>query len=219
MRVRGPSSVTHTPFSSLLAAGKHVRRATGETVFSQGEDCSDISYIEHGVVELTVYSNKGRRAVVGLLGPGDFFGEECLLRPFRHRASAITLMPSSIITLKRRVMSELLMHNRPVSTHFINYVLARNRRLEDDLIDHIFNSSEKRLARILLLVARYSELTESPGVLKVVTQEMIADMVGTTRSRINYFMNKFRKLDYIQYNGGLTIRPSLSRVLGEDNFV
>lgn len=182
-------------------------------MFSQGEECSDVRYIENGVIELSVYSTKGKRAVLELLGRGDFFGEECLLRPFRHRAAAIALMPSSIIAIKRRIMSEIVTRDRSVSVHFIDYLLARTQRVEDDLVDHILNSSEKRLARILLLLAQYTGRTVKPSVMENISQEMLADMVGTTRSRINYFMNKFRKLGFIRYNGELTIRQSLIKVL------
>jgi CRP/FNR family transcriptional regulator, cyclic AMP receptor protein len=182
-------------------------------VFSQGEECTDVRYIENGVIELSVCSTKGKRAVLELLGRGDFFGEECLLHPFRHRAAAIALMPSSIIAIKRRIVLEMVTRNHSVSVHFINYLLARTRRVEDDLVDHILNSSEKRLARILLLLAQYTGHTVTPSVMENISQEMLADMVGTTRSRINYFMNKFRKLGFIRYNGGLTIRQSLIKVL------
>jgi CRP/FNR family transcriptional regulator, cyclic AMP receptor protein len=213
MAIRASTSAMQAAISRLLAVGKTVQYAGGETVYSQGEECSDVRYIKSGVIEITVCSAKGKCAVLGLLGRGDFFGDECLLRPFRHRTAARVLLPSSIITIKRCVMNHLLARSPSVSSHFIRYLLARNQRMESDLMDHILNSSEQRLARILLLLAQYTERTEAYSVMGKINQETLAEMVGTTRSRVNYFMNKFRKLGFIKYNGGLGIHKSLVNVL------
>jgi CRP/FNR family cyclic AMP-dependent transcriptional regulator len=211
--IRAPTLPQSEPFSKLLSVGKSVQYATRETVFSQGEKCSDVRYIENGLIELSICSTRGKRAVLGLLGRGDFFGVECLLQPFRHRSAAMALLPSSIITIKRRIMSGILAQDHSVSIHFTNYLLARKQRIEDDLIDRVLNSGEKRLARILLQLAQYISRNHGAPVLEGINQEMLADMVGTTRPRISFFMNKFRKLGLIQYNGGLIVHKSLTSVL------
>jgi CRP-like cAMP-binding protein len=151
--------------------------------------------------------------VLGILDHGSFLGEECLSGETHHQTFAVALVPSSIAVIKRRTMVRLIEQDRSVAAHLIEFLLHRNRRIEEDLIDRVFNSSEKRLARTLLLLSEHGRRTGSPYILERVSQDMLADMVGTTRSRVNFFMNKFRKLGFIRYNGGLKVYSSLQSLL------
>jgi CRP-like cAMP-binding protein len=164
-------------------------------------------------VKLSVLSKAGREAVVAMLGPGEFFGEGCLTGQLWRIGSATASMPSVIVRIKKVKMIQLLHKQHAMSDRFIAHLLARNLRIEEDLVDQLFNSSEKRLARTLLLLARYSEAEAPQVVLPKLSQELLAEMVGTTRSRVNLFMNKFRKLGFIEYNGGLKIHSSLLSVV------
>jgi CRP-like cAMP-binding protein len=185
----------------------------GQTVVSQGEECSDVYYIEKGMVKLTLVSKLGKGAVLGILGPGDFFGEACIGGDSVFSTSAIALVPSVIDVIKRKSMLKLVEENPSLSAHFISYLLNRNRRIEQDLIDHMFNFSEKRLARVLLLLGRGGRGGEIAPILGKIGQDTLAEMVGTTRSRVNFFMNKFRKQGFIHYNGGLKVHDALESVL------
>jgi CRP-like cAMP-binding protein len=202
-------------FAKALPSKKLKEFQTGETIISQGEDCTDVHYIEKGVVKLTLVSTRGKGAVLGILGEGDFFGEACIVGGGVYATAAIALVPSRVNIIRAKVMLRLVEENPSLSAHFINYLVSRNRRIEQDLIDHMFNFSEKRLARTLLQLARNREDNKVAPILKKVTQDMLAEMVGTTRSRVNFFMNKFRDLGYIHYNGGLTVYDSLADVLNE----
>lgn len=202
-------------FSTLLPANKIVEFKAGETITSQGEDCSDVHYIDEGIVKLTSVSNRGRGAVLGILSTGDFFGESCLSGQSVYLTSAIALVSSKVSVIKRTAMLRVLEADPSVSMRFMNYLLVRNLRMEQNLIDHLFNSSEKRLARTLLLLARSGEKGKLPAIFDKINQDTLAEMVGTTRSRINFFMNKFRKLGFIHYNGGLKVYETLARVLEE----
>jgi CRP/FNR family transcriptional regulator, cyclic AMP receptor protein len=204
---------TRNSLLNLLPTKKVVKYRAGEVIFSQGEECSDVNYIEEGLVKLTTVSKRGRGAVLGILGSGDFLGEECLSGDTNHQSSAVALVFSSIVVIKRRAMLRSIEQDRSVASHFIEFLLQRNRRIEDDLIDRVFNSSEKRLARTLLLLSEHGKRTNSPYILERISQDTLADMVGTTRSRVNFFMNKFRKLGFIRYNGGLKVYGSLQTVL------
>ena len=204
---------TGNVFLSLLPTKKIVKYRPDEVIFSQGAPCSDVYYIEEGLVKLTTVSNRGRGAVLGILGHGDFLGEECLSGDTHHQDSAVALVPSSIAVIKRRTMLRLIEQDRTVAARLIEFLLQRNRRIEEDLIDRVFNSSEKRLARTLLLLSEHGRRTDSPYILERISQDTLADMVGTTRSRVNFFMNKFRKLGYIRYNGGLKVYSSLQSLL------
>lgn len=204
---------TGNVFLSLLPTKKIVKYRQDEVIFSQGAPCSEVNYIEEGLVKLTTVSNRGRAAVLGILGHGDFLGEECLSGETNHQTSAVALVPSSIAMIKRRAMLRLIEQDRAVAAHLIEFLLQRNRRIEEDLIARVFNSSEKRLARTLLLLSEHGRRTDSPYILERISQDTLADMVGTTRSRVNFFMNKFRKLGYIRYNGGLKIYSSLQSLL------
>jgi CRP/FNR family cyclic AMP-dependent transcriptional regulator len=202
-------------FATALPSKKTKEYRAGETIVSQGEDCTDVHYIEKGVVKLTLVSNRGKGAVLGILGDGDFFGEACISGDSVYSTSAITLVPSIVNVIKGKTMLRLVEEDPSVSAHFINYLLTRNRRIEQDLIDHMFNFSEKRLARTLLLLGQGRQASEVAPVLEKIGQDTLAEMIGTTRSRVNFFMNKFRKLGFIHYNGGITVHDSLATVLNE----
>jgi CRP/FNR family cyclic AMP-dependent transcriptional regulator len=207
--------VAGNAFLSLVPSKKIVKYRPDEVIFSQGAACTEVNYIEEGLVKLTTVSNCGRGAVLGILDRGSFLGEECLSGETHHQTSAVALVPSSIAVIKRRTMVRLIEQDRSVATQLIEFLLHRNRRIEEDLIDRVFNSSEKRLARTLLLLSEHGRRTGSPYILERISQDTLADMVGTTRSRVNFFMNKFRKLGFIRYNGGLKVYSSLRTLLQE----
>src|ERR1700733_5441797 len=187
-----------------------------ETVFSQGDPAKTVMYIQEGGVRLTVVNTAGREAVVALLGPGDFFGEGCLAGQSICIATATAIAPTDVLIIEKNEMVRALREEHKFSDRFIAHMLTRNIRVEEDLVDQLFNSSEKRLARTLLLLARYGTDGHPQKVLPKVSQEMLAEMVGTTRSRVNFFMNKFRKMGFIKYNGGLQINTSLLSVVLHD---
>jgi CRP/FNR family cyclic AMP-dependent transcriptional regulator len=190
----------------------------GEAIFMQGEPCSHVHYIQSGGIKLSVLSKIGREAVVAMLGPGEFFGEGCLAGQALRMGSATAITPSRILRVDKRAMVQLLHKQHAMSDRFIAHMLARNIRIEEDLIDQLFNSSEKRLARALLLLARYGQKERPSRVVPSVSQETLADMIGTTRSRVNFFLNKFRKLGFIEYDGErpVTINSSLLSVVLHD---
>lgn len=200
-------------FEAALPARKIIQYDAGQTVISQGDECSDVYHIEEGIVKLTLVSKRGRGAVLGILGEGDFFGEGCITGQSVYSTSAIAIVTSSISIIKKKTMLRLFEEDPKISTLFINYLLARNQRIEQALIDHLFNSSEKRLARTLLTLAEYGDAGKLPPILAKISQDTLAEMVGTTRSRVNFFMNKFRRLGHIHYNGGLKVHDSLAEVL------
>ena len=187
-----------------------------ETIFSQGDVCRDVLYIQKGGVRLSVVNESGKEAVVAVLGPGDFFGEGCLAGQPIRIGTATAIAPTTALVIEKKEMIRVLHHEHEFSDRFITYMLSRNIRIEEDLVDQLFNSSEKRLARTLLLLARYGTEDKPQRVLPKVSQETLAEMVGTTRSRVNFFMNKFRKLGFIKYNGGLQINTSLLSVVLHD---
>ena len=190
--------------------------APGTAIFAQGDPANTVLYIQQGRVKLSVVSQTGKEAVVGVLGRGDFFGEGALAgQPFRL-ATATAMTASRILVVPKRQMIRLLHQQHALSDRFIAHMLARNIRLEEDLVDQLFNASEKRLARTLLLLARYGRQDGPRQVLPKISQEVLAEIVGTTRSRVNYFMNKFRKLGFIEYNGGLKVHHALLSVVLHD---
>ena len=184
-----------------------------ETIFSQGDPCRSVFYIQKGGVRLSVVNESGKEAVVAVLGPGDFIGEGCLAGQPIRIGTATAIAPTTALVIEKSEMVRVLHSEHEFSDRFITFMLARNIRIEEDLVDQLFNSSEKRLARTLLLLARYGKEDKLQRVLPKVSQEMLAEMVGTTRSRVNFFMNKFRKLGFIKYNGGLQIDNSLLSVV------
>jgi CRP-like cAMP-binding protein len=201
---------------SAGVARRIVRFAQGAVVFAQGSQATSVFYIREGGVKLSVVSSAGREAVVAMLGPGDFFGEGCLAGQPLRMATATAVVPTAVLRIQKREMTRTLHEQPEFSDRFIAHMLARNIRIEEDLVDQLFNSSEKRLARTLLLLARYGKEDASHRVLPMLSQETLAEMVGTTRSRVNFFMNKFRKLGFIEYNGGLKIHTSLLSVVLHD---
>jgi CRP/FNR family transcriptional regulator, cyclic AMP receptor protein len=187
-----------------------------DVIFSQGDAADTVLYIQKGDVTLSVLSKTGREAVVGMFGPGDFFGERALTgHPIRLEA-ATAVTATTVLTIPKQQMVRLLHEQHTFSDRFIAYMLARNIRIEADLVDQLFNASEKRLARALLLLAHYGKPEETHRVLPRISQETLAEMIGTTRSRVNFFMNKFKKLGFIEYNGGIKINQSLLTVVLHD---
>jgi CRP/FNR family cyclic AMP-dependent transcriptional regulator len=187
-----------------------------EIVFAQGDRANSVMYIQHGGVKLTVVNTLGREAVVAILGPGDFFGEGCLAGQSTCIATATAIAPTTVLVIEKSEMIRVLHGEHEFSDRFIAYMLARNIRVEEDLIDQLFNSSEKRLARTLLLLARYGAPGDLHKTLPKVSQEMLAEMIGTTRSRVNFFMNKFRELGFIKYNGKIHVNDSLLSIVLHD---
>jgi CRP/FNR family cyclic AMP-dependent transcriptional regulator len=184
-----------------------------EVAYAQGEAAHSVMYLQSGGIKLTVVNEVGKEAVVAILGPGDFFGEGCLAGQPVRIGTATSITPSVVLVIQKDEMLKVLHEEHALSDRFIRFMLARNIRIEEDLIDQLFNSSEKRLARTLLLLARYGKEDQPHGVLPKVSQETLAEMIGTTRSRVNFFMNKFRNLGFIKYNGGLQINTSLLSVV------
>ena len=208
---------TQAFLNSPGVARKIVVYPAGTTIYSQGDPSDTIFYIQQGSVKLSVLSQAGREAVVGVLGPGDFFGEGALAGQPIRLATATSMNASTILVVAKRQMIRLLHQQHTLSDRFIAHMLARNTRLEEDLVDQLFNASEKRLARTLLLLARYGKPNGPRRVLPRISQEVLAEMVGTTRSRVNFFMNKFRKLGFIEYNtGSLKVHHALLSVVLHD---
>ena len=187
-----------------------------QTIYSQGDPSENVLYIQQGAVKLSVVNEMGKEAVVAILGPGDFFGEGCLAGQAKRMGTAIAITPTRALVIERNEMIRVLHAEHAFSDRFISYMLSRNIRIEEDLIDQLFNSTEKRLARTLLLLARYGKQDRPQRVLANVSQELLATMIGTSRSRVNIFMNKFKKLGFIKYNGGLQINSSLLSVVLHD---
>ena len=204
-----------TYLESAGATGRVVQYRKGAVIFSQGDAGEDVRYVRKGSVKLSVLSRTGKEAVVAMLGPRDFFGEGTLAGQTVRIGTATAVTPAAVLVIEKAAMVRLL-HDEPTfSDRFIAYMLARNIRIEADLVDHLFNSSEKRLARTLLLLARYGDVHPSRTLPKI-SQETLAEMIGATRSRVNFFMNKFRKLGFIEYNGGLKVNSSLLTVVLHD---
>jgi CRP-like cAMP-binding protein len=190
--------------AKIIDYGRH------ETVFRQGDVCDAVMYIRTGGVKLSVRSKIGRDVVVAMLGPGDFFGEGCLAgQPFRT-GTATAITPAAIVYVKKAQMIRLLRRQHAMSDRFIAHLLARNIRTEEDLVDQLFNTSEKRLARALLLLARYGNNEKPVRVVSKISQETLAEMIGTTRSRVNMFLNKFKKLGFIEYDGMVPLKVNSS---------
>jgi CRP/FNR family cyclic AMP-dependent transcriptional regulator len=187
-----------------------------EPVFSQGDRADAVFFLQHGKVKLSVLSRQGKQAVVALLGPGDFFGEGSLAGQPLRMATATAVTDASIVRVPKATMIRVLHRDAAFAGVFTTYLLSRNIRMEEDLVDQLFNSSEKRLARILLLLANFGKEGRPEPVVPKISQETLAEMVGTTRSRISHFMNKFRKLGFVEYNGRLEVHSSLLHVVLHD---
>lgn len=189
----------------------------GQRIFSQGDDATAVFYVQTGKIKLSVISKRGKEATIALLGAGNFLGEECIAAMQLQRvATATALIPSSLLRIERTEMVRVLHQEQLFSEVFVSYLLARNARVQEDLVDQLFNSSEKRLARALLLLAQFGKEGKPETVIPKISQETLADMIGTTRSRVSFFMNRFRKLGFIEYNGHLSIHSSLLNVILHD---
>jgi CRP-like cAMP-binding protein len=192
-----------------------VKYRPGAVVFSQGDAADGVRYLQKGAIKVSVLSRIGKEAVVAMLAPGDFFGEGALAGQLVRIETATAMTASSVLSIEKDAMARLL-HDEPMfAGRFISHMLTRNIRIEADLVDQLFNSSEKRLARTLLLLARYGQ-TNPQRTLPKISQETLAEMIGTTRTRVNFFMNKFRKLGLIEYNGGLKVNSSLLSIVLHD---
>src|SRR6266404_1685433 len=184
-----------------------------QTIFSQGDAANDVFYVQKGSVKLTIVSESGKEAIVAIFGPGDFFGEGGMAGQTLRMGTTTAIGPTTLLTIGKQEMIRVLHAEHALSDRFIAHMLARNIRVEADLVDQLFNSIEKRLARTLLLLARYGKEGETEPVLQKVSQETLAEMIGTTRTRVNMFMNKFRKLGFIEYNGEIKVNKSLLSVV------
>lgn len=193
-----------------------LRFAAGVVVFAQGSSANSVLYVLEGGVKLSVLSSSGKEAVVAMLAPGDFLGEGCLAGQTLRMGTATAVAATALLRIPKGDMVRLLHGHADFSERFLAHMLTRNIRIEEDLVDQLFNSSEKRLARTLMLLARYGKEDAGQRVLRKVSQQTLADMVGTTRSRVNFFMNKFRKLGLIEYNGVLKVNSSLLSVVLHD---
>jgi len=210
---------TVTPIDSVDWTGVRVERVDYDPeskIFAQGDPATSVMYVEKGAVRLSVLSHAGKEAVVAVLDGGHFFGEGCLAGQLHRMATATAMTRSTIVAVDKSEMVRQLHAAPAFADRFMTHMLTRNIRIEEDLVDQLFNSTEKRLARTLLLLARYGEPEASHRALPKVSQEVLAEMVGTTRSRVNFFMNKFRKLGFIDYNGALKINNSLLSVVLRD---
>jgi CRP-like cAMP-binding protein len=197
-------------------ARKVVEYRRSQKIYSQGDPATSVMYIQKGGVKLSVVNEVGKEAVLAVLGPGDFFGEGSMAGQSVRMGTATAITPTTLLDIEKNEMIRVLHAEHAFSDRFVSYMLSRNIRIEEDLMDQLFNSSEKRLARTLLLLARYGKEAQPQKMLPKVSQEMLAEMIGTTRSRVNFFMNKFRKLGFIHYNGGLQVHNSLLSVVLHD---
>jgi len=204
-------------FLAKVGAGRNAAKVPPSgCIFAQGDPADAVFYIQEGRVKLTVVSRQGKEAVVAILGPGDFFGEGCLAGQVTRMASAAAMSECSIVQLEKAALMRVLREEPSFSEMFLMHVLSRNIRFEADLVDHLFNSSEKRLARVPLLLANFGKVGEPQTVIPKISQETLAEIIGTTRSRVSFFMNRFRKLGFIDYNGGLEVHSSLLNVVLHD---
>jgi CRP/FNR family transcriptional regulator, cyclic AMP receptor protein len=204
-------------FLATIGTGrKFVLFPEKQRIFSQGDDADAVFYVQTGRVRLTVVSKTGKEATIGILGEKDFFGEGSLAGQSFRMGSATALTDCVVLRIEKKAMVEALHRQHEVSDMFVAYLLARNIRYEEDLVDQLFNSSEKRLARILLLLAHFGKEGKPETVIPKISQEALAEMIGTTRSRVSFFMNRFRKLGFIHYNGGLQVHSSLLNVVLHD---
>jgi CRP/FNR family cyclic AMP-dependent transcriptional regulator len=205
------------PFLTKVGRGKTSLKSPKKQIFySQGDVAEAVFYIQGGKVKLSVVSQQGKEAVVAILEQGSFFGESCLAGQIVRTATATALEDSSIVRIDKDAMMRVLHEEPTFAELFMSYLLAHTIRIQEDLVDQLFNSSEKRLARILLLLAHFGKEGKPEPVIAKVSQEMLAEMIGTTRSRVSFFMNKFRKLGFIDYNGGLYVHSSLLNIVLHD---
>ena len=204
-------------FLAAVGDGRTIQKyPKNRVVFNQGDPADSVFYIQHGKVKLGIVSPRGKEAVLAILSSGFFFGEGCLAGQTFRMSTAEAISDCSIVQVQKSVMNRVLYEEARFSEMFISHLLTRNIRIEEDLVDQLFNSSEKRLARILLLLANFGKDGQPQEVISTISQETLAEMVGTTRSRVSYFMNKFRKLGFIEYNGKMHVHSSLLSVVLHD---
>ncbi len=204
-------------FFTKAASGRTTHKSPKKQIlFSQGDTIDAVFYIQAGRVKLTVISPQGKEAVIAILEPGSFFGEECLAGQVLHLSTAIAIEASTLIRIDKQAMLRLLQNDQNFSALFLTYMLSRNLRIQEDLIDQLFNSSEKRLARILLLMAHFGKEGKPEMVIPKISQEVLAEMIGTTRSRVSFFMHRFKKMGLLHYDGGLHIHSSLLNIVLHD---
>ena len=213
---KNPAFNAQAFLDSAGLARKVVEYRRSETIYSQGETIEDVLYIQKGGIKLSVINEVGKEAVVAMLGPGDFFGEGGMAGQLVRIGTATAITPTTLLVIEKEEMIRVLHTEHAFSDRFLAHMLSRNIRIEQDLVDQLFNSSEKRLARTLLLLARYGKGDQPQKILPKVSQETLAEMIGSTRSRVNFFMNKFKRLGFIKYNGGLHIDSSLLSVVLHD---
>ncbi len=209
-----PSSFNPQVFLDTAGISRKIAEfRRNQSIFNQGDPADSGMYVQKGGVKLVVVNGSGKEAVVAMFGPTDFFGEGCMAGQTIRMGTATAATPTTLLVIQKKEMLRALHAEQQLSNHFIGYMLAHNIRVEEDLIDQLFNSSEKRLARTLLLLARYGSQEQPDGFLPSVSQETLAEMIGTTHSRVNFFMNKFRKLGFIEYNGKIRVNKSLLTVV------
>lgn len=217
MARKQPPKFAPKTFLSKFGPGTTVlQSAKRQLIFSQGDAADAVFYVQTGQVTLTVVSQQGKEAVIAMLEPGSFFGEGCLAGQLVYMATATAAANSTLVRIDKHAMIRVLHDDPGFSEKFLAYLLTRNIRIQEDLVDQLFNSSEKRLARVLLLLAHFGKDGKSEAIIPKVSQEMLAEMVGTTRSRVSFFMNKFRKLGFLKYNGGVHVHSSLLSIVLHD---
>jgi CRP/FNR family cyclic AMP-dependent transcriptional regulator len=215
-RRRSSAVDVRAALSKLAEQGTVSRYRKNQVVFAQGDRADAVFYVQTGEVKLTVVSSRGKSAIIALLRAGDFLGEGCLTGQPLRMATASTRTETSVVRIEKARMTRLLAEDAAFSGEFISYILTRTIRIEEDLVDRLFNSSEKRLARVLLLLAAVGKKRSPDPVILGVTQQLLAEMIGTTRARVSVFMNKFRKLGLVDYNGGLSVHQALMNVIVHD---
>ena len=216
LKIRSTRKPAFNPQAFLNSSGiarRIVSYRKSQKVYSQGDPAKSVMYIQNGGIKLSVVNEVGKEAIFAILGPGDFFGEGCLAGQSFRMGTATAITPTTLLVIEKNEMIRVLHAEQAFSDRFVSYMLSRNIRIEEDLVDQLFNSSEKRLARTLLLLARYGKANQPEKVIAKISQETLAEMIGTTRGRVNFFMNKFKKLGFIKYNGGLHVDSSLLSVV------
>jgi CRP/FNR family transcriptional regulator, cyclic AMP receptor protein len=216
-KIKATKAFDPQPFLASVGAGKTVvRYQRDQLIFRQGDAADAVFYIQQGKVQITVVSEQGKEGVIAIQEPGEFFGEGCMAGQLLHLATASAMADCTIVKIAKSTMIKTLRDDPTFAQLFMAFLLSRNAQIESDLVDQLFNSSEKRLARVLLLLANFGKDAKLETVIAPINQEILAAKVGTTRSRINFFMNKFRKLGFIEYNGTLKVHTSLLNVIVHD---
>lgn len=216
--VNRPQPFAPKAFLAKVGAGRSLAKyRKGQTVFAQGESADAVYYLQSGKVKVTVLSEQGKEAVIAILGADEFFGEGCLAGQTQRMSTVVAMTDSSIVRMEKAAIVRVIHEEPAFSEMFIAHLLSRSIRVEADLVDQLFNSSEKRLARLLLLLANFGKEAKPEPVIAKISQETLAEMIGTTRSRVSFFMNKFRKLGFIEYNGGIAVHSSLLNVVLQDS--